>query len=63
MNDTENRQCENCIWEEWCDIKDTNSELCGIYGDEVACENSLRERAEVYFEEVLEYDDGGIEVL
>lgn len=63
MGNTENRKCENCIWGDWCDIKDPNSEMCGLYGDEVSYENSLTERIEVYTEEILEYDDGGIEVL
>lgn len=44
-------------------MKDPSSELCGLYGDEVAYERSLTERAEVYLWEILEYDDGRIEML
>lgn len=63
MNNTEERNCRNCPWRDWCDIKDPNSELCGLYVDEVAYERSLKEREEVYFGEILEYDDGRIEMF
>ena len=63
MNNTEERNCKNCPWEDWCGIKDPNSEFCGVYGDEVSYENSLVERAEVYAEEILEYDGGRIEMF
>ncbi len=63
MNNTEKHECENCIWKDWCDIYDPNSELCGMYGNEVAYERSLGERVEVYFEEILEYDGGRIEMF
>ncbi len=63
MSNTEERKCENCIWEDWCEIHNPNSELCGVYGNEVAYKNTLKGQAEVYFEEILEYDDGRIEMF
>lgn len=63
MDNAENRRCENCVWGDWCDIKNPNSEWCGIYGDEVSYENSLAERVEVYAEEILEYDGDRGEML
>ncbi len=63
MGNIEERKCGKCTWKDWCDILEPGSELCGVYGDETTYENSLIERAEVYLEEILEYDDGGIEML
>lgn len=63
MNNAGNHKCKNCIWGDWCDINNPNSELCGLSGDEVSYENSLIERIKVYAEEIPEYDDGGIEAL
>jgi len=63
MSNTGKHECDNCIWRDWCDIHDPNNELCGLHGNEVVYENSLMERAEAYFEEILEYDDSGIEMF
>lgn len=63
MNNTEERSCKNCLWWDWCDVKNPNGKLCGLYGDEVTYERSLIERAEVYFGEILDYDDGRIEMF